>query len=86
MLKGSAWKGTDPGGQIIVGSVEKAHAPSLFNGLAMDSVSGRAISRGAQKGETRAILQDDHLRGRSITAGTALLAQRGRRGRCTGRR
>ncbi|MFJ8080509.1 polysaccharide lyase 8 family protein [Streptomyces sp. NPDC096205] len=75
LLKNSAWEVTDPDRQIILDSVEKAYAPFLFNGLAMDDVSGRAISRGVQKTDTRAILQDDHLRGHSIIACIALLAQ-----------
>jgi hyaluronate lyase len=75
LLKGSAWEVTDPGRQIVFDSVEKAYAPFLFNGLAMDSVSGRAISRGVQKTDTRGILQDDHLRGHSIIACIALLAR-----------
>ncbi|MGV9274221.1 polysaccharide lyase 8 family protein [Streptomyces griseosporeus] len=75
LLNGSEWEVTDPGRQIILDSVEKAYAPFLFNGLAMDGVSGRAISRGVQKTDTRAILQDDHLRGHAIIACVALLAQ-----------
>ncbi|CAL9414105.1 polysaccharide lyase 8 family protein [Streptomyces sp. enrichment culture] len=75
LLKGSTWEVTDPKRQIILDSVEKAYAPFLFNGLVMDGVSGRAISRGVSKSDTRAILQDDHLRGHSIIACVALLAQ-----------
>ncbi|MGW0190207.1 polysaccharide lyase 8 family protein [Streptomyces sp. NPDC003362] len=75
LLKGSAWEVTNPNRQIVLDSVEKAYAPFLFNGLAMDSVSGRAVSRGVQRTDTRGILQDDHLRGHSIIACVALLAQ-----------
>ncbi|MBT2488645.1 polysaccharide lyase 8 family protein [Streptomyces sp. ISL-96] len=75
LLRGSAWEVTDPGRQIVLDSVEKAYAPFLFNGLAMDGVSGRAPSRGVQKTDTRQIRQDDHLRGHSIIACTALLAR-----------
>ncbi|OKK06719.1 lyase [Streptomyces sp. CB03234] len=75
LLKGSAWEVTDSGRQIVFDSVEKAYAPFLFNGLAMDGVSGRAISRGVQKADTRAIRQDDHLRGHAVIACVALLAR-----------
>ncbi|MFE5483459.1 polysaccharide lyase 8 family protein [Streptomyces sp. NPDC056527] len=75
LLKGSTWEVTDSGRQVVLDSVEKAYAPFLFNGLAMDAVSGRAISRGVQKSDTRGVRQDDHLRGHSIIACVALLAQ-----------
>ncbi|GAA3016624.1 polysaccharide lyase 8 family protein [Streptomyces fulvorobeus] len=75
LLKGSAWEVTDSGRQVVFDSVEKAYAPFLFNGLAMDAVSGRAISRGVQKADTRGVRQDDHLRGHSVIACVALLAQ-----------
>ncbi|MET9804763.1 polysaccharide lyase 8 family protein [Streptomyces sp. NPDC006368] len=75
LLKGSAWEVTDPGRQVVFDSVEKAYAPFLFNGLAMDGVSGRAVSRGVQKADTRRIRQDDHLRGHGIIACVALLAR-----------
>ncbi|MFD4829595.1 polysaccharide lyase 8 family protein [Streptomyces uncialis] len=74
LLKGSQWEVTDSGRQIVLDSVDKAYAPFLYNGLAMDSVSGRAVSRGLQKSDTRAIRQDDHLRGHAIIACVALLA------------
>ncbi|POX43885.1 lyase [Streptomyces sp. Ru71] len=75
LLEGSDWAVTDPNRQIILDSVEKAYAPLLFNGLAMDNVSGRAVSRGVQKSDTRRVLQDDHLRGHGIIACIALLAR-----------
>ncbi|GAA1372972.1 polysaccharide lyase 8 family protein [Streptomyces beijiangensis] len=75
LLKGSSWEVTDSGRQVILDSVEKAYAPFLFNGLAMDSVSGRAVSRGVQTTDTRRLLQDDHGRGHAIIACVALLAQ-----------
>ncbi|MGW7428251.1 polysaccharide lyase 8 family protein [Streptomyces sp. NPDC054861] len=75
LLKGSAWEVTDSGRQVVFDSVEKAYAPFLFNGLAMDAVSGRAISRGVQKADTRGVRQDDHLRGHAIIACVALLAR-----------
>ncbi|GHH43350.1 polysaccharide lyase 8 family protein [Streptomyces candidus] len=75
LLKGTAWDVTDPARQIVLDSVEKAYAPFLYNGLVMDSVSGRAVSRGVQTADTRGIRQDDHLRGHGIIAGIALLAR-----------
>ncbi|WP_445403140.1 polysaccharide lyase 8 family protein [Streptomyces sp. LE64] len=75
LLKGSQWEVTDSGRQIVLDSVDTAYAPFLYNGLAMDSVSGRAVSRGLQKSDTRAVRQDDHLRGHAIIACIALLAQ-----------
>ncbi|MFD7976494.1 polysaccharide lyase 8 family protein [Streptomyces sp. NPDC059071] len=73
LLKGTAWEVTDPGRQVVLDSVEKAYAPFLFNGLAMDLVSGRAISRGVQKSDPAGLRQDDHLRGHGIIACIALL-------------
>ncbi|MDG9715419.1 polysaccharide lyase 8 family protein [Streptomyces sp. DH24] len=73
LLDGSAWDVTDPNRQIVFDSVEKAYAPFLYNGLVMDSVSGRAVSRGVQQKDTRRILQDDHLRGHILIACIALL-------------
>ncbi|MFJ7069621.1 polysaccharide lyase 8 family protein [Streptomyces sp. NPDC101115] len=73
LLKGTSWEVTDPGRQVVLDSVEKAYAPFLFNGLAMDPVSGRAISRGVQKADPAGLRQDDHLRGHGIIACIALL-------------
>ena len=75
LLKGSAWEVTDGGRQVVFDSVEKAYAPFLFNGLAMDAVSGRAVSRGVRATDTRGVRQDDHLRGHGIIACVALLAR-----------
>ncbi|MER7109532.1 polysaccharide lyase 8 family protein [Streptomyces sp. NPDC000229] len=75
LLAGSSWAVTDPGRQIVLDSVEKAYAPFVFNGLAMDGISGRAVSRGVQKADTDGIRQDDHLRGHGIIACIALLAR-----------
>lgn len=75
LLKGSQWEVTDSGRQIVLDSVDTAYAPFLYNGLAMDSVSGRAVSRGLQKSDTRATRQDDHLRGHATIACIALLAR-----------
>ncbi|NKI40594.1 polysaccharide lyase 8 family protein [Streptomyces physcomitrii] len=75
LLKDSDWEVTDPKRQIILDSVEKAYAPFLFNGLVMDSVSGRAISRESAAGPNGLTPQGDHVRGHGIIAAIALLAR-----------
>ncbi|MGI5347712.1 polysaccharide lyase 8 family protein [Streptomyces sp. CA-250714] len=76
LLADSTWQITDPGRQIVLDSVEHAWAPFLHNGLVMDCVSGRAISRGLPKNaKPGAAPQDDHVRGHSIIASIALMAQ-----------
>ncbi|MFE1404406.1 polysaccharide lyase 8 family protein [Streptomyces sp. NPDC058770] len=75
LLAGSTWAVTDPNRQIILDSVEKAYAPLIYNGLVMDSVNGRAISRGVLKSDDLKILRGDHFHGQGIIAGIALLAQ-----------
>ena len=73
LLDGTSWEVTDPARQIILDSVENAYAPLLHDGLMMDSVSGRAISRGILKQDTRRIRQSDHTRGHQLIAAIALL-------------
>lgn len=74
LLDGTSWEVTDPARQIILDSVENAYAPLLHDGLMMDSVSGRAISRGILKQDTKGIRQSDHTRGHQLVAAVALLA------------
>lgn len=74
LLAGSTWAVTDPGRQTILDSVEHAYAPLILNGLAMDSVNGRAISRGLLKGDERQVLRGDHFHGQGLIAAIALLA------------
>ncbi|WP_111603318.1 polysaccharide lyase 8 family protein [Streptomyces sp. Amel2xB2] len=73
LLDGTSWQVTDPARQIVLDSVENAYAPLLHDGLMMDSVSGRAISRGVLKQDTRRIHQSDHTRGHQLVAAVALL-------------
>ncbi|HEV7625839.1 MAG TPA: polysaccharide lyase 8 family protein, partial [Streptomyces sp.] len=73
LLDGTSWEVTDPARQIILDSVEKAYAPLLHDGLMMDCVSGRAISRGILKQDTERIRQSDHTRGHQLIAAVALL-------------
>ncbi|MEU9800209.1 polysaccharide lyase 8 family protein [Streptomyces sp. NPDC051000] len=75
LLRGTPWQVTDPGAQIVFNAVERAWAPFLFNGLIMDSVSGRAISRGLTAGDVRQVQQDDHTRGHAVLAGILVLAE-----------
>ncbi|WP_200302650.1 polysaccharide lyase 8 family protein [Streptomyces adelaidensis] len=74
LLAGSSWEVTDPGRRIALDSVERAYAPLIHDGLAMDSVNGRAISRGHLKGDDRHIMRSDHFHGQGIIAAIALLA------------
>ncbi|MEC4017255.1 polysaccharide lyase 8 family protein [Streptomyces sp. H27-D2] len=74
LLADSSWAVTDPKRQIIFDSVEKAYAPLLHNGLMMDSVNGRAISRGYLLNDERGIMRGDHYHGHLLVAAVALLA------------
>lgn len=74
LLAGSAWEVTDPNRQIVLDGVERAYAPLIHDGLVMDSVNGRAISRGHLKGDDRHIMRSDHFHGQGIIAAIALLA------------
>ncbi|MCX4587629.1 polysaccharide lyase 8 family protein [Streptomyces sp. NBC_01481] len=74
LLAGSAWAVTDPGRQIILDSVEHAYAPLIHDGLMMDSVNGRAISRGYLKSDDRRLMRSDHFHGQGLIAAIALLA------------
>ncbi|MEV0174675.1 polysaccharide lyase 8 family protein [Streptomyces sp. NPDC050803] len=75
LLSGSTWQVTDAKRQIVFDAVEHAWAPFLYNGLVMDGVSGRAISRGVSATDTKQIQQNDHLRGHPILASIVLLGQ-----------
>ncbi|NUR39856.1 MAG: polysaccharide lyase 8 family protein, partial [Streptomyces sp.] len=74
LLAGSAWEVTDPARQIVLDSVEHAYAPLIHDGLMMDSVNGRAISRGYLKSDDRHVLRSDHFHGQGVIAAIALLA------------
>ncbi|WP_329397881.1 polysaccharide lyase 8 family protein [Streptomyces lydicus] len=75
LLDTSPWQVTDPARQIVLDSVEHAYAPLLFNGLMMDSVNGRAVSRGYLRSDERRILRSDHFHGHALIAAVALLAE-----------
>ncbi|WP_405998284.1 polysaccharide lyase 8 family protein [Streptomyces sp. NBC_00829] len=74
LLADSSWAVTDPNRQIVLDSVEHAYAPLIYDGLMMDSVNGRAISRGYLKADERRIMRSDHYHGQAVIAAIALLA------------
>ncbi|MFD8968345.1 polysaccharide lyase 8 family protein [Streptomyces sp. NPDC059568] len=87
LLAGSTWAVTDPGRRTVLDSVEHAYAPLIYNGLMMDCVNGRAISRGYLMSDERPVLRGDHFHGQGLIAAVALLAggaSTGERKRWTG--
>ncbi|MBG6134356.1 polysaccharide lyase 8 family protein [Longispora fulva] len=74
LLAGSTWAVTDPNRQIFLDTVERSYAPFLFNGLVMDGVTGRGISRGIATLDPLRIQGDDHRRGHSVINGILVLA------------
>ncbi|MFF9844156.1 polysaccharide lyase 8 family protein [Streptomyces sp. NPDC013740] len=74
LLAGSTWEVADPNRQIILDSVEHAYAPLIYDGLVMDGVNGRAVSRGYLKSDERRIMRSDHFHGQGLIAAIALLA------------
>ncbi|MFH8568354.1 polysaccharide lyase 8 family protein [Streptomyces sp. NPDC017993] len=75
LLGDSPWAVVDPKRQLFLDAVEHAYAPFLFNGLMMDGVSGRAISRGVAAGDATGTQADDHLRGHPVIASILLLGE-----------
>ncbi|MER6028915.1 polysaccharide lyase 8 family protein [Streptomyces sp. NPDC001851] len=75
LLADSEWEVTDPNRQIVFDAVEHAWAPFLYNGLVMDGVAGRAISRGLSAADPKRIQQDDHVRGHALLGSIVLLGQ-----------
>ncbi|GGQ30982.1 polysaccharide lyase 8 family protein [Streptomyces roseolilacinus] len=73
LLAGSPWEVTDPARRTVLDAVERAYAPLLRNGLMMDAVSGRAVSRGVLRGDP-GVLRGDHYHGQGVIAAIALLA------------
>ncbi|MFJ4922591.1 polysaccharide lyase family 8 super-sandwich domain-containing protein [Streptomyces sp. NPDC088725] len=74
LLAGSAWEVTDPNRRIVHDSVEHAYAPLIYNGLMMDSVNGRAVSRGCLISDDLGVMRGDHFHGQGLIAAIALLA------------
>ncbi|MFI0924086.1 polysaccharide lyase family 8 super-sandwich domain-containing protein [Streptomyces sp. NPDC021012] len=77
LLAGTTWAVTDPAVQNVFGAVTTAWAPFLYNGLVMDGVSGRGISRGVSSSDPSMIQQDDHTRGQGIVSDILRLATSG---------
>ncbi|MGI5471058.1 polysaccharide lyase 8 family protein [Streptomyces sp. CA-132043] len=75
LLRGSSWEVTDPKRQIIFDSVANAYAPLLHNGLMMDSVNGRAVSRGYLADDDLKVMRSDHFHGHALLAAVTVLAQ-----------
>ncbi|GGQ96163.1 lyase [Streptomyces flaveolus] len=74
LLAGSEWEVTDPGRQIVLDSVERAYAPLIHDGLVMDGVNGRAISRGYLASDDLHVMRSDHFHGQQLIAAMAVLA------------
>jgi hyaluronate lyase len=74
LLADSEWEVTDPGRQIVLDSVEQAYAPLVHDGLVMDTVNGRAISRGYLKSDDLHVMRGDHFHGQQLIAAMAVLA------------
>ncbi|MET9828321.1 polysaccharide lyase 8 family protein [Streptomyces sp. NPDC006385] len=74
LLAGSEWEVTDPNKQLVLDGVERAFAPLIHDGLMMDSVNGRAITRGHLKSDDRRVMRGDHFHGQGVIAAMALLA------------
>ncbi|MFG2359983.1 polysaccharide lyase 8 family protein [Streptomyces sp. NPDC048521] len=74
LLAGSPWEVTDPARQNILDGVEHAYAPLIHDGLVMDCVNGRAISRGHLRGDDPEVMRGDHYHGQALIAALALLA------------
>ncbi|MFJ9425937.1 polysaccharide lyase 8 family protein [Streptomyces sp. NPDC101249] len=74
LLAGSDWQVTDPARQLVLDSVEHAYAPFLHDGLVMDCVNGRAISRGYLTSDDQHLMRGDHFHGQALIAAIVLLA------------
>ncbi|KUN25015.1 lyase [Streptomyces corchorusii] len=74
LLAGSEWEVTDPARRHVLDSVEHAYAPLIHDGLVMDCVNGRAISRGYLRSDDQHVLRGDHYHGQALIAAIALLA------------
>ncbi|MFD5077161.1 polysaccharide lyase 8 family protein [Streptomyces sp. NPDC058371] len=74
LLAGSGWEVTDPNRRIVLDGVEHAYAPLIHDGLVMDGVNGRAISRGYLKSDDQHVMRSDHFHGQGLIAAIALLA------------
>lgn len=83
LFAGTTWAVTDPNVQHFYTAVSNVWAPFLYNGLVMDGVSGRAISRGVQNSDPLLVQQDEHTRGHAILSDILRLADGGSAGATT---
>ncbi|MEU8695293.1 polysaccharide lyase 8 family protein [Streptomyces sp. NPDC048665] len=74
LLAGSPWEVTDPARQNVLDAVEHSFAPLVHDGLVMDGVNGRAISRGYLLGDDLHLMRSDHFHGQALIGSIALLA------------
>ncbi|KNB51093.1 polysaccharide lyase 8 family protein [Streptomyces caatingaensis] len=72
LLRGSPWEVTGPGRRVVHDSVERAFAPVIHDGLVLDAVCGRAVSRGLTA--DGGVPQGARQRGHALIASIALLA------------
>ncbi|MET4158297.1 polysaccharide lyase 8 family protein [Agromyces sp. PvR057] len=72
LLTGTEWAVVDPQRQVLFDAVERAFAPFMHDGIVMDTVSGRGVSRGL--GADGVSFESDHTRGHSIAASVVALA------------
>ena len=66
LLRGSTWEVTDPNQSLFLDTIDNALAPFIYNGLMMDCVSGRGITREGGS---------DHSKGHSVLPSIALIAK-----------
>lgn len=66
LLRGSVWELNDPNTQLFLDTVEKAVAPFIYNGLMMDNISSRGISRSGG---------NEHVRAHGLLATLVLIGQ-----------
>ncbi|RFU87130.1 lyase [Streptomyces triticagri] len=75
LLRDSSWQVDTPDRQLFLDTVESAVAPFIHNGLMMDNVSSRGISRGLIASDPYRLAQDDHTRAHSIMSSILLVGQ-----------
>ncbi|MEU1150444.1 polysaccharide lyase 8 family protein [Streptomyces sp. NPDC005863] len=61
LLAGSPWAVTDPKVSVLYEAVDRTFAPVLFDGLMMDAVRGRAISREKARDHTDGAVTLSHI-------------------------
>ncbi|MET8567656.1 polysaccharide lyase 8 family protein [Streptomyces sp. NPDC004783] len=66
LLRGSSWAVGGPDAQLFLDTVDRAVAPFIYNGLMMDNVSSRGISRAGTS---------DHSRAHALMATVLLVGQ-----------